>query len=155
MALFICYDGLLVKLKDNIYYHYLKHMLSAFSKIMKSYNKMLQETFRTGSILGFYQRLTQHNWILCSWQLPCDYNRGDIVFPVLPTSFTALPALNIPAENAGVMGESKAHASGFGIALEEILGGETNLDGNLLCIFPQQKENVSSKTLCKKWKNKK
>lgn len=99
-------------------------MLSAFSKIMKSYNKMLQETFRTGSILGFYQRLTQHNWILCSWQLPCDYNRGDIVFPVLPTSFTAPPALNIPAENAGVMGESKAHASGFGIALEEILGGK-------------------------------
>ena len=41
-------------------------------------------------------------------------------FQSLLTSFTTPPALNIPAENAGVMEESKGHASGFGTALEEI-----------------------------------
>lgn len=71
-------------------------------------------------------------------------------FQSLLISFTTPPALNIPAKNAGVMEESKGHASGFGTALEEI----KNLDGNLLCIFSQQKKSKSSKTLYKKWKNK-
>lgn len=66
-----------------------------------------------------------HPLTVCSWQLPGEESRGDVVIPVLPTSLTAPPALNIPSENAGVMEESKGHASGFGRALEEIkvLGG--------------------------------
>lgn len=47
-------------------------------------------------------------------------SRGDVVIPVLPTSFTAPPAQKRPAKDAGVTEESRGRDSGLGTALEDI-----------------------------------